>query len=513
MESISRHIFACSLASRADPARIDSAPKITEHRASSTEHRAWSTEHRSASIGRLNYDGRRDEDAVFAIVVAALACFDIMSGYEDSNKLFAELTHVVQGLCSMQLRQDERDLLTRLKAYPLVSSPESSQVIRSLLEKADNDIQKNDKDPYEDGDQRIVSSEPKAQILRELFSMGGDIEHCLNDRNTFSNFAWSCIQGDVAAVEQAICKTIRGTKERHELLERRATSMRLPPLLLTLALSKHPHQVQRYAGTPVNKQNHVGVFNVLLRYGARPDSRDVTGKTVIHYGAGSWATEKTLVMSEACIIAHKSSALFGEEVVLMGLQSEKYNGAKCTLGGFDTQTLRRVVHLHEEDRELAVKPENIFDSDGECIFDKSRRLTDIADRVGSISLHEVVMSTRDDVARFLLDKHNTSLDVAELSGTTPRAMALNTSPLPGATVNEVIKKHAVKKSRKAEKKKEDSCFKCQTNHSWEELALCKRCRYALYCSRECQVHLAETEKAICVTHVENPLNQLPAFAV
>jgi hypothetical protein len=91
------------------------------------------------------------------------------------------------------------------------------------------------------------------------------------------------------------------------------------------------------------------------------------------------------------------------------------------------------------------------------------------------------MSTRNDVASFLVEKHDTSLDAGDI---TPRFMALNYPA--GASVNEIIKKHAIRKNRKEQKEKGETCFGCKKKFPPSKLSVCQKCHFALYCTRACQ---------------------------
>ena len=123
--------------------------------------------------------------------------------------------------------------------------------------------------------------------------MGGDIEHHMREPSGLTSFAWKCIIGDTKAVEKAL-KTARlrsskdHTQSLTELLEYRETSMRVPPLILTVAMSKHKQTVKAYSQLNVRivdtvDMDHVGVVRTLIKYGARPNSKDVTGKTSKFY--------------------------------------------------------------------------------------------------------------------------------------------------------------------------------------------------------------------------------------
>ena len=160
---------------------------------------------------------------------------------------------------------------------------ETVKIIQKLLVKAGTDVDQNDNDPYGDGDQTLILGkelEPHRQILRNLFAAGGDIEHHMIGNSGLTPFSWSCVMGDTKAVENTLKATfLRGQQPLIQLLEHRQTSMRIPPLLLTVALSKHKQTVSKYSKRKVADMDHVGVFRALIRYGARPDAKDVAGKT------------------------------------------------------------------------------------------------------------------------------------------------------------------------------------------------------------------------------------------
>ena len=65
---------------------------------------------------------------------------------------------------------------------------------------------------------------------------------------------------------------------------------------------------------------------------------------VCHYGAGVMATKETLQMTKMAIEATRTCSLFGQEVILNGLTKTEYNGMKGTLGGYDTNTNRRIIY-------------------------------------------------------------------------------------------------------------------------------------------------------------------------
>ena len=182
------------------------------------------------------------------------------------------------------------------------------------------------------------------------------------------------------------------------------------------------------------------------------------------------------------------------------------------LGGYITETDRRVFYpSNDPKKEMAIKPANIYllketESGLQkiCISDKSilsKNLVDVQDRIGSISMHEVIMSKRDDVATFLLARSSTCLDIAECCGYTVRSMTL--TPIIGAhPVNDVIRQHVRKVVRKEQKKarSKEVCERCGIKASdlRKEMKVCINCLDAVYCSRECQVSdWKDTHKKEC----------------
>jgi hypothetical protein len=85
---------------------------------------------------------------------------------------------------------------------------------------------------------------------------------------------------------------------------------------------------------------HAEVIALLLKHGARPHARDVCGKTIVHYGAGSHSTATSMELVQPCIDAAAQQDL--------------------------------------------------------------PPLVNIQDRFGTVALHEVVMGNRLDAAKFLL---------------------------------------------------------------------------------------------------------------
>ena len=71
------------------------------------------------------------------------------------------------------------------------------------------------------------------------------------------------------------------------------------------------------------------------------------------------ATEMTLAVVERASAAYVTSYLFGQQVQLFGLKNVTMNGKRGVARGFQWDTKRRAVYLFDDNKEMAVKPENI----------------------------------------------------------------------------------------------------------------------------------------------------------
>jgi len=369
-----------------------------------------------------------------------------------------------------------------------MSLEKQKQEIRRTLVTIGTDCDMNDRDPFGDGDQSHITSLKKRDTAREVYSIGGDI-HGHGENNAFSKFAFDCIFGQVEAVNAMILQVVNSVPKPwsrsnyvNALLEKRETSMRLSPLLLIVSAGKN--------AVGVAQKNLVEIAHLLLKYGARPDAKDVLGKTVCHYGAGAFATSMTLEVVDMCIHAARTSYLYGEVIELFDLKSAKdLNGLKGVVGGFDSKTKRRSVFLEETNREVWVKPDNMrlpsSQSQPEVIM-----LADVQDRLGSVSLHEVVMNDRMDVAEFLLQTHKTSIHTLDLDDISPLKMSTGGGVLASSVCKLVIKiaQKEGSESRKAKKKQNKQvCANCKKDlgESGEEFE-CAACHSVTYCGKECQ---------------------------
>lgn len=406
----------------------------------------------------------------------------------------------------MALQEDIAVVLDRLS----LSGQKSA--IRSLLSSVGTDLSQYESDPYGNGDQSNIQTMEKRDKARKLFSCGGDI-HQHAESGAFSEIAFACIAGNVDVFQKALNKTLDKVSQPHsrsdqvkKVLESRETSLRLSPLLLIVSAGKHMH------GGGM-RMDHAKVAKLLLKAGASPDCKDVLGKTVVHYGAGSMATGMTIQVADMCIRAAQSSNLHGQDVELFGLKSADMNGTKGVAGGFDPDSGRRAVYVPELKKEVWAKPINIrlvvvnetatstTTPDDKKEEEEKPMLANVQDRLGSISLHEVVMTDRMDVAELLLKKHNTSIHINDLDGVSALTMATTGGSFMQSEVCRMISditRRQAKQNRDAKKGASKTCAKCNKDLGKDGGMKCSKCLVTLYCGRDCQVaHWKEAHKVEC----------------
>mmetsp|Transcript_10421 Transcript_10421/g.12684 ORF Transcript_10421/g.12684 Transcript_10421/m.12684 type:complete len:566 (+) Transcript_10421:34-1731(+) len=428
------------------------------------------------------------------------------------NNLRNENTSIAAGMRSLAEQNRMNDMtesfakMADMDRHPLTKQ---KVIIRKSLVSIGTDCDKNDADPAGNGDQSMITSTTQAEAARELYSIGGDIHPYLTE-GAFSHFGMNCVIGNVAAIRVMIDGVTNAIKKFHTepwycycdsregmitLLETRDTSMRLSPLLLIVSAGKNvvdqPHM------------DHKGAAKLLLKSGANPYAKDVLGKTAAHYGAGAMATPMTLEVVDMCILAARSSHLLGKDVELHSLKVNM-NGSRGVAGGFDPDSGRRVVYLSEDKKEVWVKPDNIRLVAVENT-NQPKMLLDVQDRTGSVSLHEVVMQNRIDVAEFLLMKHQTSIHTEDMDGISPMRMSTRGGRMTASGVSKIISKVTrraeAEKFREGKKQaKERTCANCKKYLGEVEKKKCAGCKTVTYCGRECQVaHWSNGHKAECKT--------------
>jgi len=213
------------------------------------------------------------------------------------------------------------------------------------------------------------------------------------------------------------------------------------------------------------EQNLLQVLMVLLYYGARPDAKDVNGKTVCHYGAGIDATVSSMAAVTMCIGAATSAHCFGAEVVLRNMDDPTFNGQGGIAAGYQAETGRRLVYLFGYENEIPVMNRNIMlvkynEKNEKIIFapQKGADLVNMQDRMGATPLADLLKSQRIDVARFLIDKHDASLDVRNWDGLTLRG--IGSMQCATSDVGNLISAHVVCSLRESQKREENQCANC-----------------------------------------------------
>jgi hypothetical protein len=203
----------------------------------------------------------------------------------------------------------------------------------------------------------------------------------------------------------------------------------------------------------------IKVVKLLLLYGARPDAKDITGRTVVHYGADRFASAASLKCAEMCIGAAYSAGSFGREVVLV---NNKYHGRVGVAAGYRVETCSRLVFVLGQRKEIEVLNRNLRLKERQSVATPEKQnLCDIYDRCGITALHEILTDgTRSDVAHFLLNLHNASVDVENCSGDTVRTLAFRNA-CPDFPVAEMLVDTLLKRAYLAFHA-EQSCANCGT---------------------------------------------------
>lgn len=405
-----------------------------------------------------------------------------------SDRLMSTISECTAALSRSNLDQEAANLMKDISTPKTVQ--EHSNVFRDMIKTTGTNVDQNDADPFGDGDQTPIRAESKCQVFRNIWCEGGDIMMLLQARS-FSPFAMDCIQGKKQQVHATLQNASTGV--RAALLERRESCYRIPPILLVMGLAKHKPLVQQLTGTRLDQMDHEGVAKVLLQYGARPDAKDVSGKTAVHWGAGCASNDTTRNVADYCIAAARTCRAYGKTVTLHSLSKEEYNGLSGTLGGYMVDKDRRIVHVVVdcEAKELLIQPKNIL-FEGEPLEDSRYNLVDVQDRLGSVALHEVVMRENEEAARFLCKKHNASVDIPDNGGSIVRNMVHSLiGGLVGPTIS-IIKKHAARHPVV-----KPTCNTCKKQEQEKRFSRCGRCEEVIYCSRECQVADWNEHKLLC----------------
>jgi len=399
-------------------------------------------------------------------------------------------------MATLEPSVEDQKLLKELSCRsPLTQKWEhQTKIVAELLKRSGTNVEQNSLDLTGDGDQRPMPQAENSQkraILRRLWSMGADFNEVMFEKK-FSPFAAAVVRGEAKLVEDMLSHTKNGSSERRKLLEYRETGMRLSPLLLLIALGvKNIAQGRNlfFLDDAREKPNYLEVAKTLLSYGARSDARDVAGKTVCHYGAGSMATDLSLQITSLCIEAYKSCAYFEKKIVLKGLSRKELNGTVGTCGGFCNG--RRIIYLDDDadSKPVLIKPENIREAGTMKNLTSDELLLNLQDRLGSVSLHETVVCSEDDrgdVVDYLVD-HGADVDIVEYDGYSPRRWAETNGQMRNGRKCNLALYRAFRKEEKKVRAKAKCCAYCKKSGSKKhELLRCSRCQVVVYCDATCQ---------------------------
>jgi hypothetical protein len=380
--------------------------------------------------------------------------------------------------------------------------------IRQGLRAHGTNVEQNDGDPTGDGDQSPVHlDENGKQFYRDLFAEGGDLNECV-EANVISTFGKYCVSGNARAVKSMLQEANNNYKDAEDkeqaqpsaaliqLLETRETSMRFSPLLMVVSMGKNLE-----ARDSTTRPGQLEVVRLLLEYGARPDAKDVCGKTVCHYGAGAMATIVTLEAVDMCMEAAESNHFFEKEVELHGLMNACINGQRGIARGFHVARKRREVCLFETKKTVAAKSDKMrLVADTEETQTTPRpKLCDIPDRLGGVCMLEVFMTDRRDVMTHLLDRCNARIDVADWDGYSPQSMALTPGLFLMSRTADLVKERIAKDGRAAKMAEKRKCTHCEAAETPSlDMMKCSKCKRVQYCSKECQkTHWKKVHKKEC----------------
>ena len=434
-----------------------------------------------------------------------------------------------------------------------------TSIVRELLVRSGTQVERNDQHCMDDGDQSIPSTIGQRQILRTLASQGFDcwmmwtnllpesqrmIQSYKAKRPTqVRSMIWDLLpplvqlvlRGHPEDVFNKLREVAYHASTGNELqgsppltlpalLETRYSHLRLSLLMLHMAS-------QMFLDPMSQSMNHMIVATILLRFGARPDAKDLTGKTIIHYAAGPMATPATLCIASYCIAASRVSAYFGKRVVVDGMDEEdNLNQTFAIVQGYDIGTGCCMVQTNETKdgsrQTLLIDPCNLFQSlGGPCIEDRNRKLVDEQDRNGMTALHHILLSSRrHDVFKFLVEEQGCSIDLKDANGFCARDMLFHSIPdLPRSPFLEEFILLKIEKCRqKAQLNRCAFCQKRQKDDSNSKLRFshCSRCTMVVYCSEECQRKDWKSHKPMCKEYsvaikLERPIDEaekdLPSF--
>jgi hypothetical protein len=310
-----------------------------------------------------------------------------------------------------------------------------------------------------------------------------------------------------------------GTEERKLLVEKRDTTFRLSPLMCAVFMFGLVN-IDSEKTADGFKRDYKQSVHLLLKYGANPFAKDITGRTVIHYAtyplARQLRTPTLLEMAKMCIDASHHYAKVHKIVTLQGLSKIELNGRRGYCGGYDTHSGRLIVYLYGHEsgtttllgsKPYSLKPENVFSTTNESendttSCDKSNMLVHFETRNKVSPTSALYTATfhgeRADIASFLI-ANGASIDFGDPS---PRTLleniiersrkneTINSRGLNDDTpVDAIIRKEMARLDKKASKEQvgvlmDKQCSACCKIN--KKLLECVQCYGALYCGVQCQ---------------------------
>jgi len=139
------------------------------------------------------------------------------------------------------------------------------EIAHKLRRAGGTDASINEADRYGDGDQSPLTGSRQTGVYRDLWAVGGDLNECMEE-GAFPDFVMTCLCGN----KEVVKSKLEESNDVKALLEERHTSMRLSVLQIMVACCKNLPQFPEELTTEV--------VALLLKYGARPDARDLVGR-------------------------------------------------------------------------------------------------------------------------------------------------------------------------------------------------------------------------------------------
>eukprot|EP00873_Tetraselmis_striata_P036316 jgi/Tetstr1/456580/TSEL_043298.t1 len=163
------------------------------------------------------------------------------------------------------------------------------------------DARINAADPYGDGDQSLlVGNMPgdPGQSLREVWCSGADFNP-IHPSNSFSTFATACFVGDANVVRSEINAARElGPDALTRLLEKRESSLRVPPIIVVIAgarsLIEPAFAAAFRSWVKRGSVDHSACAEALLDAGCRIDAQDVAGYNPLHHCTSGASSKQSL---------------------------------------------------------------------------------------------------------------------------------------------------------------------------------------------------------------------------